>query len=116
MADTSVVDLDADLVGLGRSNLDVLDAQRLAGLPGDGGLAGDGLENEKPISAQTPPRLTEAIEPRKLILEKEQSLQAEREQRGVEQSWDELVAMTYLASGVRHCEEVVSVFGFEKLD
>ena len=45
MADTSVMNLDADFVGLGRSNLDILDAQRLASLPGDGGLAGDGLED-----------------------------------------------------------------------
>lgn len=43
MADTGVVDLDTDLVGLGGSDLDVLDGQVLAGLPGDGGLAGDGL-------------------------------------------------------------------------
>lgn len=57
MADTSVVNLDADLVGLGRSNLDVLDAQRLAGLPGDGGLAGNGLRNEMFMSAFTIPRL-----------------------------------------------------------
>jgi hypothetical protein len=46
VADTGVVDLDADLVGLGGSDLDVLDAEVLAGLPGDGGLAGDGLEVE----------------------------------------------------------------------
>lgn len=43
VADTSVVNLDTDLVSLGRSDLDVLDAQLLASLPGDGGLAGDGL-------------------------------------------------------------------------
>lgn len=43
MANTSVVDLDTDLVGLGRSNFNVLDGQRLTGLPGDGGLTGDGL-------------------------------------------------------------------------
>lgn len=43
VANTSVVDLDTDLVGLGRSNFNVLNGQRLAGLPGDGGLAGDGL-------------------------------------------------------------------------
>ena len=43
VADTGVVDLDADLVGLGRRNLDVLNAQLLASLPGNGSLAGDGL-------------------------------------------------------------------------
>jgi hypothetical protein len=43
MADTGVVNLDSDLVGLGGSDLNVLDAQLLAGLPGHGSLAGDGL-------------------------------------------------------------------------
>lgn len=43
VANTSVVDLDSDLVGLGGSNLNILNGERLAGLPGDGGLAGDGL-------------------------------------------------------------------------
>lgn len=43
VADTGVVNLHADLVGLGRSNLDILDAQLLASLPGNGSLAGDGL-------------------------------------------------------------------------
>jgi hypothetical protein len=43
VANTSVVDLNSDLVGLGRSNLDVLNGERLAGLPGDGGLTGNGL-------------------------------------------------------------------------
>lgn len=43
VADTGVVDLDADLVGLGRGDLDILDGQLLTGLPGDGGLASDGL-------------------------------------------------------------------------
>jgi hypothetical protein len=38
VADTSVVDLNADFVGLGRRNLDVLDGQRLASCPCDGGL------------------------------------------------------------------------------
>lgn len=38
VADTSVMDLNADFVGLGRRNLDVLDGQRLASCPGDGGL------------------------------------------------------------------------------
>lgn len=33
VADTSVVDLNADLVGLGRSDLDILDGQRLSGFP-----------------------------------------------------------------------------------
>lgn len=39
VADTGVVDLDAHLVGLGGSDLDVLDGEVLAGLPGDGGLS-----------------------------------------------------------------------------
>lgn len=43
VADTGVVDLDADFVGAGRKHLNVLDAQLLAGLPGDGGLASDRL-------------------------------------------------------------------------
>lgn len=43
MADTGVVDLDPDLVGLGRRHLDVLVAELLAGAPGDGRLASDGL-------------------------------------------------------------------------
>lgn len=38
VADAGVVDLDADLVGLGGSNLNVLDGEVLAGLPGDGSL------------------------------------------------------------------------------
>lgn len=38
VADTGVVDLDADLVGLWGSDLDVLDGEVLASLPGDGSL------------------------------------------------------------------------------
>jgi hypothetical protein len=38
VADTSVVNLNADLVGLGGSDLDVLDGERLAGSPGNGSL------------------------------------------------------------------------------
>lgn len=38
MADTGVVDLDADLVGLWGRNLDVFDGEVLASLPGDGSL------------------------------------------------------------------------------
>jgi hypothetical protein len=38
MADTGVVDLDADFVRLGRRDLNVLDGEVLAGLPGDCGL------------------------------------------------------------------------------
>jgi hypothetical protein len=45
VADTSVVDLDSDLAGLGSGNLNVLDGQVLASLPGDGSLAGNGLSN-----------------------------------------------------------------------
>lgn len=43
VADTGVLDLDSDLVGLGRSHLNVLIAELLAGAPGDGSLASDGL-------------------------------------------------------------------------
>jgi hypothetical protein len=35
VADTGVVNLDAHLVGLGRSNLDVLDGQGLTSSPGN---------------------------------------------------------------------------------
>lgn len=38
VADTGVVDLDADLMGLWRGNLDVLDGEGLASTPGDCGL------------------------------------------------------------------------------
>lgn len=39
MANTSIVDLNADLVGLGRGDLDILDGKRLSGFPCDGSLA-----------------------------------------------------------------------------
>jgi hypothetical protein len=39
MADTRVMNLNADLVGLGWCDLDVLDAEVLASFPGDGGLS-----------------------------------------------------------------------------
>jgi hypothetical protein len=38
MADTSIVDLNADLVGLWRGDLDGLDGERLASFPSNGGL------------------------------------------------------------------------------
>lgn len=38
VADTGVVDLNADLMGLGRGDLDILDAEVLAGFPGNGRL------------------------------------------------------------------------------
>lgn len=47
VANASVVNLDADLVGLGGSNLDVLNREALAGFPGNGSLAGNGLESTK---------------------------------------------------------------------
>ena len=47
MAHSRVVNLDADLVSLGRRDLDVLEGEGLAGLPGDGGLAGDGLRSAR---------------------------------------------------------------------
>lgn len=40
MADTCVVNLDTDFMGLGGSNLDVLDGQLLAGFPSNSGLFG----------------------------------------------------------------------------
>jgi hypothetical protein len=43
VADSGVEDLDTDLVGPGGRYLDLLDAELLAGLPGDGGLALDDL-------------------------------------------------------------------------
>lgn len=43
VTDTGVVNFDADLVGLGRGDFDILDAQGLTGLPGDGSLASDDL-------------------------------------------------------------------------
>lgn len=43
VTDASVVYLDSNLVLLRRGNLDVFDGQILAGLPGNGGLAGDYL-------------------------------------------------------------------------
>lgn len=39
VADTCVVNLDTDLMGPGRSDLDVLDGKVLAGFPGNGGLS-----------------------------------------------------------------------------
>lgn len=38
VADSSVVDLNADLVGSWGQDFDVLDGEVLAGFPGDGGL------------------------------------------------------------------------------
>ena len=43
VAETGVGDLDADLAGARRLHLDLLDGHGLAGFPGDGGLALDGL-------------------------------------------------------------------------
>lgn len=43
VADTSVVNLDSDLTGLWWGNLNILESKVLASLPGDGGLASDGL-------------------------------------------------------------------------
>jgi hypothetical protein len=47
VADAGIMDLDAHLVRLGRCYLDVLIAKLLAGAPGDGGLAGDGLQTRE---------------------------------------------------------------------
>ena len=43
MADSCVVNFNSNFVGLGGSDLDILDAEGLASLPGDGGLTCDGL-------------------------------------------------------------------------
>ncbi len=43
MANTSVVDLNADLVRSWRQDLDILKRQLFAGFPGDGSLAGNCL-------------------------------------------------------------------------
>lgn len=45
VADTSVVDLDADFVCAGWQDLNLLNGEVLAGFPGHCGLAGDGLSN-----------------------------------------------------------------------
>lgn len=39
VADTSVEDLNTDLVGLWRSDLDIFDGKGLTGFPGDSGLS-----------------------------------------------------------------------------
>lgn len=43
MAHASVVNLNSDLMSLRRGNFDVFDGKLLACLPGDGGLASNGL-------------------------------------------------------------------------
>lgn len=43
MANPCIVNLNPDLVGFWRSNLNILDREFLSGLPGDSSLAGDGL-------------------------------------------------------------------------
>jgi hypothetical protein len=55
MADTGIVDLDSHLVSLGRSHLNILDGEVLAGLPGHGGLAGDGLSQVSPSQLSLSP-------------------------------------------------------------
>lgn len=49
VANTSVVDLDTDFMGLRGFDFDGFDAERLAGLPGDGGFAGNGLGEDVSI-------------------------------------------------------------------
>jgi hypothetical protein len=41
VADTSVGNLDTDLMGAGRENLNILNRERLASFPGNGGLTSD---------------------------------------------------------------------------
>lgn len=43
VADTRVIDLNANFVGLGRGDLDILNRQILGSLPCDSGLLGSGL-------------------------------------------------------------------------
>lgn len=43
VTDTCIVDLDSNLVRLGRGNLDILNGELFSRLPRHGGLAGDGL-------------------------------------------------------------------------
>jgi len=50
VAHARVVDLDADFAGARREDLDVFVAELLAGAPGDGGLAGDGLAGGERVS------------------------------------------------------------------
>jgi len=47
MADASVVDLDADFMRSRRFDLDIFDAQLLAGFPSHGGLADNCLCSEQ---------------------------------------------------------------------
>lgn len=42
---TGVKDVDADFVGAGRGDLDLLELEGLASAPADGGFAGDGLSD-----------------------------------------------------------------------
>lgn len=51
VTDSGVVDFDSNLVGLGRCDLNVLDAQVFAGLPSHGRLASDGLRGSESQSA-----------------------------------------------------------------
>jgi hypothetical protein len=51
VTNSGVVNLNTDFVSLGRRDLDVLDAERLASFPGDGGLAGNGLCDEQSIQS-----------------------------------------------------------------
>lgn len=49
VTNTSVVNLDTDFVCLRRGNFNVLEAEFLACFPGDGCLAGDGLQRSHGI-------------------------------------------------------------------
>ena len=47
VADTCVVDFNPNFVGFGRSNLNIFNAKVFSGLPGDSGLAGNGLQSRR---------------------------------------------------------------------
>lgn len=49
MANSGVVDFNADLMGFWRSDLDVLETQIFTGLPSHGSFASDGLDIQRSV-------------------------------------------------------------------